>query len=128
MKLIDTVVLFAGLDRTHKEHKKAHDYLKKIKIETDLYTPSEVLIEFDLELKAHGTSEADRIKLFATLEKYIDERKTLPVSIAASIETIGLEKEVDYFDARMAGLARIRKAVIISTDSIFDEIGLSREW
>ncbi len=60
MQIIDTAILIAFRDKNDPLYRKANEYIVEITLRQDVLVPSATLMEFDLELKAHGFSDQSR--------------------------------------------------------------------
>jgi len=115
LKLLDTVVLIGAIRENDRHHKKAFEHLKSLERQ-DVYLPSTALLEFDLELKAHGYTIEERIATFEDLAALIPPEKVLPLTPTSLREACRLESEMSYFDAMIVALAREHDAAVVTTD------------
>ncbi|MGA2665369.1 MAG: hypothetical protein ABSF83_10530, partial [Nitrososphaerales archaeon] len=56
-RVVDTVIPIAFRDKNDPYDRKANKYMAEITLKGDILVPSVTLMEFDLELKAHGYSD-----------------------------------------------------------------------
>lgn len=127
MRLLDTMVLVAGLDPAHSLHARSVHHLRSVS-SPDVYVPSAAILELDLELKSHGFGREDRQEAAASLLGYIHKEKVLPITLETISELIRYEHIAGYFDALIGSTAKLHDASIISKDPAFREMGLEIEW
>lgn len=120
MKLLDTVVLIGAIREGDKQYEKARAHLDALSTEKDVYIPSSVLLEFDLELKVHGYTPEERRLTWEDLLVKVPAHKVLPLIPSALAEVPELETERSYFDAIIVCMARELGACVVTTDK---EIG-----
>lgn len=128
MRVLDTVVLVSSNDPTHRLHAAARSYLLSLISSGDIFVPTIVLTEYDLELKAHGISSPDRERILRDLGLLIPNNKMLPCTPLIHAMAVNLESFGGYFDSVIAATAIAYSATIVSTDTIFDAIGIPRIW
>ena len=128
MKIIDTVVLVSSNDPTHRLHNRANHHLLSLSHLNDVFLPTVVLMEYAAELKTHGFSPTDRENIFRALGLIIPDHKLLPVTPAIHANAIQYERLGGWFDSLIASTALEHNAIVISTDSVFDQIGVPRIW
>ena len=80
MRIFDTIVLLAFLDPADPRFFKANEYVLDITSLEDIFVPSAVLLEFDLELKAHGIVDQERDGIHSRTAKLIPARKILSLT------------------------------------------------
>lgn len=120
MKLLDTVMLIGAIREGDNHYEKARTHLDALSNEKDIYIPSSILLEFDLELRVHGyTPEERRLTLEEILAK-VPAHKVLPLTALALAEVPELETELSYFDAIIVCMAKELGACVVTTDK---EIG-----
>ncbi len=127
MQVLDTMVLIASLDPGHLLHKRALHHLRRVASE-EVFVPSPVILEMDLELKSHGFTREERQEASASLMGYVGEEKILPLTFEAIGEAVDLEEVSGYFDALVGATARLRGASVVSKDRAFTTMGLLIEW
>jgi predicted nucleic acid-binding protein len=120
MKLLDTVVLIGAIREEDKHYEKARMHLDALRTEKDVYVPSSILLEFDLELKAHGYTPKERRLTWEEIVAKVSAHKVLPLTASAVAEVPELETELSYFDAIIVGMAKQLGACVVTTDK---EIG-----
>lgn len=128
MKIIDTVVLVSSNDSTHRLHSRAKQHLLSLSSSLDVFVPTIVLVEYDLELKAHGISASDRERIFRDLEILIPNDRIVPCTPSVHATAIPLENFGGWFDSLIAATALEYRATIVSTDSVFDAMQIPRIW
>jgi len=89
--------------------------------EKDVYVPSSVLLEFDLEMKAHGYTPEERRLTWEDMLVKIPPNKVLPPTPSSFAEVPRLETELTYFDAIITCMSKELEASVVTTDK---EIGL----
>jgi len=128
LQIIDTVVLVSSNDPTHPLHSRARQHLISLAVLQDIYVPTLVLIEYDLELKSHGFSAIERERIFRNLAVLIPNHKILQSTPSIHERAVQYESYGGYFDSLLAASALEYQATIISTDHIFDRINVPRIW
>jgi predicted nucleic acid-binding protein len=128
LKIVDTVVLVSSNDPTHPLYPVAQQHLLSLSSIADFFVPTIVLVEYDLELKTHGFSVSDREKIFRALEILIPRNKIIPCTHSVHASAPSLERFGGYFDSLIAATALEYAATIVSTDSVFDRMGIPRIW
>jgi len=121
MKILDTVVLIGAIREEDKHHEKAKKHLDSFSKEKDVYLPSSVLLEFDLEMKAHGYTPEERRLTWEDMLVKIPPNKVLPLTPSSFAEVPKLETELGYFDAIIVCMSKELEASVVTTDK---EIGL----
>ena len=129
MHIIDTVVLLAFLDEDDPRFRKANHYVLEISRESELFVPSEVLFELDLELKSHGLTEDERNEIHSRMSRLIPVKKVMPTTPAALARASQLAKSAKwrgaYFDTIIVATGLENSAdSAISTDRRFVQLGL----
>jgi predicted nucleic acid-binding protein len=109
-------------------HAAARSYLLSLISSGDIFVPTIVLTEYDLELKTHGISSPDRERILRDLGILIPNNKMLPCTPLIHAMAVNLESFGGYFDSVIAATAKAYSATIVSTDTIFDAIGIPRTW
>ena len=128
MRLVDTVVLVSSNDKTHRLYPRAIQHLSSLVDSNDVYIPSSTLIEYDLELKTHGFSAFDRQRILDDIGIVIPDNKILPCTPLILAVAIQFESYGGFFDSLLAATAIMHGAVVISTDPVFDHLGIPRVW
>jgi len=128
LKIIDTVVLISSNDPTHPLYPRARQHLLSLISSEDVFIPTIVLTEYDLELKTHGFSASDRERIFRDLELMIPDQKILPCTPSIHGRAIQFERFGGWFDSLVAAAAFEYYATVISTDAVFDLINVPRIW
>ncbi|MHA1596392.1 MAG: type II toxin-antitoxin system VapC family toxin, partial [Candidatus Asgardarchaeia archaeon] len=105
MRIIDTMVIIASLNPSHKLYKKAYKHLQSVLLEDDVWVPSFVLLEFDLTLKSKNFSEEERSRFFEKLDQIIPKNKILPVTPRILKRAAYMKDNVEYFDSLIASIA-----------------------
>jgi len=121
MRIIDTMVIIASLNPSHKLYKKAYKHLQSVLLEDDVWVPSFVLLEFDLTLKSKNFSEEERSRFFEKLDQIIPKNKILLVTPRILKRAAYMKDNVEYFDSLIASIALEYGAEIISKDHIFSK-------
>ena len=129
MRIIDTVVLIAFVDQNDPRHEKAGKYILDISAESDVFVPSATLLEFDLELKTHGVSDADRERVHSRLGRLIPQNRVLPSTPAVLGRAAQLARKARwrgaYFDTMIVATGLESGAVsALTTDHRFPKLGL----
>jgi len=128
LKIVDTVVLISSNDPTHPLHSKAKQHLLSISLSGDIFVPTIVLAEYDLELKTHGFSANARERIFRNLEVLIPNNKIVACTPSVHATAVSLEGFGGWFDSLIAATAIEYRATIVSTDPVFDTMGIPRVW
>jgi len=128
LKILDTVVFISSSNPNHRLYAKAIQYLRSIKTQQDVYVPSVVLLEFDLELKSHKVSKKQREKIFTNLSLVIPSQRILPNNPSIHSKATLFDKKNFYFDSLIAATALEYKATTVSTDNVFDAWNIPRIW
>ncbi len=116
-RLLDTDVIICALNPNDPDHKKAVGYLEMVSRKTNYYVPSEVLLEVDLELKAHGYTHKERVVTFEDLTAKIPGDKVIPVTPGVLTLAVELQAEgLGYFDSLLVAQARLLNAVVVTRD------------
>ena len=116
MKILDTVVLIGAIREEDTYHEKATRYLDSLSKEKDVYVPSSVLLEFDLEMKAHGYTLEERKLTWEDMLVKIPPNKVLPLTPSYLAEAPKLEADLSYFDAIIVCMSKELGAKVITTD------------
>jgi predicted nucleic acid-binding protein len=80
VRIIDTVVLLAYLDKEDSRHDKAVDYIFDTGLRQDIFVPSVTLLELDLELKAHGVPYETRDSSHSRMARLIPQNRVTPLT------------------------------------------------
>jgi predicted nucleic acid-binding protein len=99
MKILDTVVLIGAIREEDRHHEKAKMHLDSLSEEKDVYVPSSVLLEFDLEMKAHGYTLEERRLTWEDMMVKIPSNKVLSLTPSYFAGVPKLENALSYFDA-----------------------------
>ena len=83
MKILDTVVLVGAIKGGDRLHEKAKMHLDSLSREKDVYIPSSVLLEFDLEMKAHKYTLEERRLTWQDMIVKIPKDKVLPLTVSS---------------------------------------------
>jgi len=128
LRIIDTVVLVSSNDPTHPLHSRARLHLLSLQFSHDVFIPTIVLTEYDLELKTHNFSPSDRVRIFQDLAVLIPDHKVVPCTPSIHADAVQFESFGGWFDSLIAATALEYRATIISTDPVFDSINVPRIW
>ena len=117
LKLVDTDVIICAINPSDHDHEKASMHLEMVSRKPDYYVPSEVLLEVDLELRAHGYTHEERVVTLEDLLVKIPEDKVMPLTpgvlaLAAELQASGL----GYFDSLIVARAKLLNAVVVTRD------------
>lgn len=128
MQIVDTVVLIAFRDRIDPRYKRANEYVE-ISLRQEIFVPSATLLEFDLELTAHGVSDQTRASIHSTLARLIPHGRILPLTPTVLGRTAELSKLATwrgaYFDTMIAATGLEYGAdFVITTDRKFSRLGI----
>ncbi len=115
MRLLDTVVLIGAIRKEDLHHEKAKEHLNSLSTE-DVFIPASTIIEFDLELKAHGYTPEERETTLEEVAAKIPPNKTLPTTATSLIAVARLESKLSYFDAMIVATALELGAEVVTTD------------
>lgn len=115
MRLLDTVVLIGAIRKEDQYHEKGKKHLNSLST-NDVFIPSSTIIEFDLELKAHGYTPEERESTLEELAVKIPSDKILPTTATSLIAVTRLESKLSYFDAMIAAAALELGAEVVTTD------------
>lgn len=129
MRIVDTVVLVAFGDRNDSRYRRANEYIVEISLRQDIFVPSATLLEFDLELKAHGVSDETRINVHSKLARLIPQSRVLPVTPTVLARAAEISKLVrwrdSYFDTMIAATGlEFGADSAITTDRRFSRLGI----
>ncbi len=129
MQIVDTVVLIAFRDRIDPRYKRANEYIVEISLRQDIFVPSATLLEFDLELKAHGVSDETRASIHSTLSRLIPHSRILPLTPAVLGRAAELSKRAtwrdSYFDTMIAATGlEFGADSAITMDRRFSRLGI----
>jgi predicted nucleic-acid-binding protein len=128
-RIVDTVVLIAYRDKNDPYYRKANEHMVDISTRDDILIPSAVLMEFDLELKAHRYSDESRGEIHSSLAGIIPRDKILPLTPdvlrrAAEMARIASWRG-SYFDTLIAATGLEYGAdEAITTDRKFSKLGI----
>jgi predicted nucleic-acid-binding protein len=115
MRIIDTVVLLAYLDKEDPRHDKAVDYIFDIGLRQDIFVPSVTLLELDLELKAHRVPYETRDSAHSRMARLIPQTKLSRLATWRS----------SYFDTLIAATGlEFGAESAITTDRNFSKLGI----
>jgi predicted nucleic acid-binding protein len=132
MKLIDTLVMMAGLDVADPLHERGFEHLTNIPFGDDIYVPSICILEFDVVAKSKGIGNQERSRVYQTLLRFIPSSKVLPLDVKImrrACELMSIAKwRSKYFDTIIAASALEYKAEIISTDKRLEKLGVKIVW
>ncbi len=128
-RIIDTVVLIGFSDQNDPRNEKASEYVFEISIGQDIFVPSAVLLEFDLELKTHRISDNDRERLHSKLRQLIPQNKVLPLTPAVLERAARISPKAKwrgaYFDTLIVATGlESGAASALTTDRRFAKLGL----
>ena len=84
--------------------------------EKDVYVPSSVILEFDLEMKAHGYTPEERRLTWEDMLVKIPPNKVLPPTPSSFAEVPRLETELTYFDAIITCMSKELEASVVTAD------------
>jgi|SRR5208283_1986124 len=129
MRVIDTVVLLAYLDREDPRHDKAVEYIFDIGLRQDIFVPSVALLELDLELKAHGVPYETRDTTHSRMARLIPQNKVTPLTSAILGRATKLSRlatwRSSYFDTLIAATGlEFGAESAITTDRNFSKLGI----
>jgi predicted nucleic acid-binding protein len=129
MQVVDTVILAAFRDRNDPFYRKANEYIVEIGLREDLLVPSATLLEFDLEMKAHGYNAESRAALHSSLGGMVPRSRVLPLTPDVLRRASDLSKVANwrssYFDTLIAATGLEYGAdSVITTDRKFAKLGL----
>ena len=132
MKLIDTVVMMAGLDTADPLHERGFEHLGNISVEDDVFVPSICILEFDVVAKSSRIGDRERSAVYSKLLRFIPSNKILSLNIEIMKRACELMPVVKgrskYFDTMIAAFALEYGAEIISTDRRFEKLGVKTIW
>ncbi len=129
MQIIDTALLVAFRDRSDPRYRKANEYIVDISLRKDTFVPSATLLEFDLELKAHGFGDEARASIHSTLARLIPRSRVLPLTPdvlrrAAELSRVASWRD-SYFDTMIAATGlEFGADSAITTDRKFSRLGI----
>jgi len=129
MQIIDTVILVALRDKNDPFYRRANEYIVEISLRPNLLVPSATLLEFDLELKAHGYNDQSREELHSSLSGMIPHSRILPLTPgvlgrAAELARLATWRG-SYFDTLIAATGLEYGAdSVVTTDRKFSKLGL----
>lgn len=128
-RIIDTVVLIGFSDQNDPRNEKASEYVFEISIGQDIFVPSAVLLEFDLELKTHSISDNDRERLHSKLKQLIPQNEVLPLTPAVLERAARISPKAKwrgaYFDTLIVATGlESGAASALTTDRRFAKLGL----
>jgi predicted nucleic-acid-binding protein len=129
MRIIDTVVLLAYLDKGDPRHDKAVDYIFDIGLRQDIFVPSVTLLELDLELKAHGVPYETRDSAHSRMARLIPQNRVTPLTSAILGRATKLSRlatwRSSYFDTLIAATGlEFGAESAITTDRNFSKLGI----
>ena len=129
MQFIDTVALVAFRDQNDPFYRKANEYVVEVSLREDLFVPSATLLEFDLELKAHGYGDESRKELPSSLSGTIPRSRVLPLTPGVLRHAAELARVAtwrgSYFDTLIAATGLEYGAdSVITTDRKFAKLGI----
>ena len=130
MKIIDTAVLIAYINRLDPLCERATRHIMNVSRSTDVLVPSASLIELDLELKTHSFDDEQRQAVYSKLLRLIPSEGVIPVTLAVLKRAAELAPKAKwrgaYFDTLIVatGLEYGAEAAI-TTDHRFTKIGLN---
>jgi predicted nucleic-acid-binding protein len=116
MKILDTVVLIGAIREEDRLHEKAKRHLDSLTKEKDVFVPTSVLLEFDLEMKTHGYTWEERKLTWKDMLVKIPPNKVLPLTPSYFAEVPELETDLTYFDAIIVCISKEMGAKVITTD------------
>ena len=123
MKLIDTVVLVACINRNDKLHLQARNYLNALTSDKQTFVPAPALIEFELELKSHGFNEKERMTVFEDLAPLVPKNKIVAQSVTSMANALTLYiSGMSYFDSLITSMAKESYATVVTTDKAIAKI------
>lgn len=129
MQVVDTIILVAFRDKNDPFYRKANEYIVEISLRDDLLVPSATLLEFDMEMKAHGYDANSRAVLHSSLGGMVPLSRILPISPNVLRRASDLSKVAtwrsSYFDTLIAATGLEYGAdSVITTDRKFAKLGL----
>jgi predicted nucleic acid-binding protein len=132
LKLLDTEVLIASLNKNHKLYRKAIMHLQSIRNPTDVFVLCLVFHECDLVLRKNRFSSSDRERIFQNLSLIIPKDRIVATEPrflrkAANLEA-NKKAKGGLFDSLIASAALELGAEIISTDPCFRNMGVITRW
>lgn len=129
MKIIDTEVLVASLDPEHRLYNKAIKHLQSITISKEVFVPSITLLECNFVLRHEKLSKEEIISIYEKFVQLIPDEKIIRLTPSLLKKCTELENGIsDPFDALVASYAIENEAEVISTDPVFQRIGLTTIW
>ena len=131
MKLLDTLTLIASLDPSHRQHRKAVDYLQRLRTHSDVFIPCVAIHECELVL-SKKFSLTQRERILRNLDLIIPKMKIVPVdagthAIATQWKLLG-QNSGGTTDTLIASLAYQNKADVVSWDAAFRHMGVKTIW
>ncbi len=128
-RIIDTVVLIGFSDQNDPQNQKASEYVFEVSIGQDIFVPSAVLLEFDLELKTHNLSDNNRERIHSKLKQLIPQNKVLPLTPAVLECAARISPKAKwggaYFDTLIVATGlESGAASALTTDRRFAKLGL----
>jgi predicted nucleic acid-binding protein len=129
MRIIDTVVLLAYLDKEDPRHEKAVEYVFDIELKPDIFVPSATLLELDLELKAHRVPYETRDTTHSRLARLIPQARVTPLTPSMLDRATKLSRlatwRSSYFDTLIAATGlELGAESAITTDRNFSKLGI----
>jgi len=129
MRILDTVILLAFIDKTDPLYAKANSYVLELSSEKDIFVPSATLLEFDLELKAHGVDDSARSSIHSKFGRLIPADRILPLTPDVLGRAAQLSQKAKwrnaYFDTMIVATGLEHGAdSAITTDHKFRRLGL----
>jgi len=126
------MVLICSSDPQHRHYHEALRHLLSIRLSPEVYVPSVILLELDLELRSMQIPSNDRARIFNDFMLIIPIQKMLPTTPSiharvANLENMG-QARGGYFDTLIASTALEYNAEVISTDKAFSQMGVSSTW
>jgi len=75
LQIVDTVVLLAFLDKGDPRFEKASVHVLGISLRQDIFVPSAIMLELDLELKTHVVNDEARVDIHSRLARLIPQSR-----------------------------------------------------
>jgi len=129
MRVVDTVVLLAYLDKNDLRHLKAMEYVFDIGLGDGLFVPSATMHELGMELKTHGIHSDQRKVAYSRLTRLLPQGRILPSVPSVFRRAAELSQEAtwrdSYFDTLIAATGLEYGAdSVVTTDRKFAKLGL----
>lgn len=128
---LDTQVLFAFNPRD-KHHDRVVKLLRDIRMGKigDVYVTDAALLEFVVVMKSRGYANQQIKKALLAVQRIlvrygISYRRTLNTSVFIDALSF-MDQDVSFFDALIAASIKNIDNVIISSDKIYEKIGVTR--